>query len=113
MPSDTGEKLQLELFGIGVGGRRRVDVPVKKLTCQATLTDPRGGGVLWKANTEFTTRTFFGIRRFEGEPAAQFLKELWASGAGWASSLAMPTHILRVQGRVVTLPIEGNLFGAQ
>jgi hypothetical protein len=104
--SGTGDSLELEIFG---ARREKIRVPVKKLTCVATLTDSRGGGVLWTNKQEQTTRSLVGLRTIRGDPAESLLRGLWEFPATWAGGLPLPGEVVRVGARVVALPVPTPL----
>lgn len=104
--SATGQTMQIT--GLGKAQNQKWNVPIRKLACQSILRDSQGN-ILDRLDRDFTTRAFIGIRRFEGEPSTELLKELWQEGGNWACSAFNARSVYRHNGKIVKLPIEGYL----
>ena len=85
-------------------------VPVKRLSCLATISD--GKGVVWKSEMTFQTPALGHIQLQDNETVATALSRLiWGNVGGWAGNLSLPTLVGRSAGSIVILPGQSVLAG--
>jgi WD40 repeat protein len=98
-----------EYQSIGVGGRGNVKVPVMEVPLRAILSDSKGTQ-LWSHENKMETPDPFGIIRTDDLP--KYLSDmLWNNCANWPGSLPLPSVLVRVGGKVESLPQGVTLTG--
>jgi predicted Zn finger-like uncharacterized protein len=109
----TPETLDLHSLMPRVGkGRENFKVPVKKLTCQVSLSDARG--LLWKIDNTFKMGIFGILHLKDGEePGPVLLKNTWTSFAAWAATVQTPTLAGRQGATPFVLPGDSMLAGSR
>ena len=100
----TGKTDQYSLVGGG-----KLSVVVKSLTCHATPTGP--GGMLWQERKARETPQALG--KSDNFQKA-FDELLWKQGESWMPTVARPpAGIVRVNGKLMSLPVSATLAGGR
>jgi WD40 repeat protein len=110
--SDTGEKLRATL--VVRQGRRNTsksevpDVPMKRLTCQATLTDAQGKALMEPENQAFEYPDLTVAAENRDDPVGTVTREqskrLWNAFSSWIYMVRVPTFVAREGDKVVAWP---------
>jgi hypothetical protein len=110
--SDTGDKLRATLT-VRQGKRNNVktevpDVPMKRLTCAATLTDAGGKALMEPKSQVFEFRDLNVLADNRDDPVGTVTREqtkrLWDSFANWVYLVGVPPVVAREGDKVVTWP---------
>jgi WD40 repeat protein len=119
--SDTGEKLRATL--VTRQGRRNTtrtevpDVPRKRLTCQATLTDAQGKALMEPKDQVFEFPEMIVAAENRDDPVGTVTREqskrLWNSFSSWVYVAGVPAFVAREGDKVVPWPRTVELGQAQ
>jgi WD40 repeat protein len=110
--SDTGEKLRATLL-VRQGKRNNTrtevpDVPRKRLTCQATLTDAQGKALMEPKDQVFEFPDLIVAAENRDDPVGTVSREqskrLWNTFSSWVYSAGVPAFVAREGDKIVPWP---------